>query len=101
MDSYEKIENGEIKQCLKCGKHKELKEFYDELLKSGTGRLCKSCKQRTPNNRVQVKLVPNIATEKGTLCPVCNSVMILRNGKYGIFYGCSRYPYCKGTRKHL
>ncbi|MBI3584540.1 MAG: topoisomerase DNA-binding C4 zinc finger domain-containing protein [Nitrospinae bacterium] len=25
--------------------------------------------------------------------------MVLRNGKYGKFYGCSKYPYCKGTRK--
>lgn len=32
------------------------------------------------------------------MCPRCNSKMILREGKYGKFYGCSRFPYCKGTR---
>lgn len=32
-------------------------------------------------------------------CPRCGSKMYLRNGKYGQFYGCVRYPYCKGTMK--
>lgn len=33
-------------------------------------------------------------------CPVCGSVMVIREGRYGIFYGCSRYPNCKGTRPY-
>ena len=101
MDSYEKIENGKIKQCFKCGKYKELQEFYDESLKTGTGRVCKSCKKRTTKSSFQTKSTMGTSTEKGKLCPVCNSMMMLRNGKYGIFYGCSKYPYCKGTRKVL
>ena len=32
-------------------------------------------------------------------CPKCGSPMYLREGKYGKFYGCSRYPECNGTRK--
>lgn len=28
-------------------------------------------------------------------CPSCGAEMKLRNGKYGEFYGCSRYPICK------
>jgi ssDNA-binding Zn-finger/Zn-ribbon topoisomerase 1 len=101
LDSYEQIGNGEIKQCLKCGKYKVLKEFYDESLKTGTDKVCMSCKKRTTKDSFQTKAVLNTSTEKGKLCPVCNSAMVLRNGKYGKFYGCSRYPYCKGTRKHL
>jgi hypothetical protein len=31
-------------------------------------------------------------------CPKCNSKMILRNGRYGKFYGCAKYPNCRGTR---
>ena len=31
-------------------------------------------------------------------CPKCGSKMVMRKGRYGYFYGCSRYPYCKGTR---
>ena len=32
-------------------------------------------------------------------CPICNSSLVLRNGKYGEFYGCSNYPKCRYTRK--
>ena len=31
-------------------------------------------------------------------CPKCDHEMINRNGKYGRFYGCKRYPHCRGTR---
>lgn len=29
-------------------------------------------------------------------CPICGAKMYLREGKFGQFYGCSKYPYCKG-----
>lgn len=32
-------------------------------------------------------------------CPECEIPMVLREGPYGEFWGCSRYPKCKGTRK--
>ncbi len=31
-------------------------------------------------------------------CPKCGSKMVQRSGPKGPFYGCSRYPDCKGTR---
>jgi len=39
------------------------------------------------------------------LCPLCGSTMVLRTAKKGptagsLFYGCSKYPKCKGTRQH-
>ncbi len=36
---------------------------------------------------------------EGLLCPQCEAPMVQRNGKYGAFWGCSRYPECRGTRK--
>jgi len=30
-------------------------------------------------------------------CPRCNGKLVLRNGKYGQFYGCSNYPHCRFT----
>ena len=30
--------------------------------------------------------------------PYRGSAMVVRNGRHGYFYGCKRYPYCKGTR---
>ena len=29
------------------------------------------------------------------ICPRCGGKLVLRNGKYGPFYGCSNYPECK------
>lgn len=31
-------------------------------------------------------------------CPLCGNSMLLRNGKFGRFWSCQRYPACKGTR---
>ena len=31
-------------------------------------------------------------------CPQCGSAMRRRSGRYGIFWGCGRYPSCKGTQ---
>ena len=32
------------------------------------------------------------------LCPNCSSHMVLREGSKGKFYGCSKFPNCRGTR---
>lgn len=32
-------------------------------------------------------------------CPKCGSTMHRRIGRYGAFWGCSRYPVCRGTRQ--
>ena len=31
-------------------------------------------------------------------CPKCGGILVLRNGKYGKFYGCSSYPICTYTK---
>ncbi len=33
--------------------------------------------------------------ERMLICPKCGGKLILRNGKYGQFYGCANYPKCK------
>ena len=38
------------------------------------------------------------AKENG-ICPKCGKQLVLRNGKYGKFWGCTGYPSCKYTRK--
>ncbi len=36
--------------------------------------------------------------QAGEMCPKCyKGVLIKRNGKFGKFYGCNRYPYCAFT----
>jgi ssDNA-binding Zn-finger/Zn-ribbon topoisomerase 1 len=36
-----------------------------------------------------------------TLCPDCGGKMISRKSKFGIFWGCIKYPECKGTRDDM
>ena len=33
------------------------------------------------------------------VCPYCHVNLVLRNGKFGEFYGCPNYPKCKYTAK--
>lgn len=33
-----------------------------------------------------------------TKCPFCGNELVLRKGKYGVFWGCSTYPKCRFTR---
>ncbi len=33
-----------------------------------------------------------------SICPICGGRMVLRQGKYGEFYGCSGFPDCRYTR---
>ncbi|KZL89417.1 topoisomerase DNA-binding C4 zinc finger domain-containing protein [Clostridium magnum] len=36
-------------------------------------------------------------TEENKVCPNCKNTMVLKEGKYGLFWGCSKYPKCKGS----
>jgi DNA helicase IV len=36
---------------------------------------------------------------KAPICPNCKSNMVIRNGKYGAFWGCSAFPMCDGIEK--
>lgn len=33
------------------------------------------------------------------ICPLCSGTLVLRKGRYGKFYGCSRYPACRFTKR--
>lgn len=41
----------------------------------------------------------NIINKDPNNCPKCGGQLIQRDGKYGIFYGCSNYPKCKYTKR--
>lgn len=59
---------------------------------------------------IQAKAAPAVlkvtdAPSDSAVCPLCGSAMTLRTAKKGPqagsrFWGCSRFPACKGTRKH-
>ncbi len=42
---------------------------------------------------------PEVAyEEKELVCPICGGELILRKGRFGMFYGCSGFPECRYTR---
>lgn len=49
----------------------------------------------------KIKINQKIASIKtdGGICPQCGGKLIMRNGKYGFFIGCSNFPKCRYTQK--
>ncbi len=47
--------------------------------------------------RVQEKKNDIESKINNKICPRCSGLLIIRNSKYGSFYGCSNYPRCKFT----
>ncbi|HRN71001.1 MAG TPA: AAA domain-containing protein, partial [Candidatus Woesebacteria bacterium] len=90
-ETISSLQNRDMLECPKCNEIKTLSEFKDNNLISGVGRYCSTCKKHTTKEEI-------IDGEK-KICPTCKSNMILRSGRYGLFYGCNRYPFCYGTRK--
>jgi len=47
--------------------------------------------------KVKEVIMKNETAVLNRKCPRCGGQLVCRNGKYGSFYGCSNYPYCKYT----
>lgn len=95
------LKNGEMKECPRCKEVKSLNDFKDNSLVTGYGRFCNQCKGVYPirvykDDKATTK--PEVI-ESDKECPACGSKMVLRSGRYGKFYGCSKFPYCRGTRQ--
>lgn len=91
------LDSGNMRKCPRCGEIKELKDFYDPALVSGRGKICLQCKEG--NRRIRIIEKAPVKVDESITCPRCNSGMVLRKGKFGHFYGCSKYPRCRGTRQ--
>jgi len=58
---------------------------------------CESEVKKDLENRV-AKCINKECDFESTLCPTCNGHLIKRNGQYGEFLGCERYPGCNYTK---
>jgi ssDNA-binding Zn-finger/Zn-ribbon topoisomerase 1 len=94
-ETIEGLSDGEMKECPKCKQIKKLDDFKSSNPISGIGRICKDCKV-TKNNKT-TKGKATVSTSS-IVCPRCGSLMVPRTGRRGKFFGCSRFPYCRGTR---
>lgn len=55
------------------------------------------------NTTSTISIVEKESNSIEVCCPKCDSIMVKRKARHGknagqYFYGCSKYPYCKGTR---
>ena len=100
LNRIEALQNGEMKECLSCRIIKTKEEFKDNLLITGYGRVCCECKKKSRSSHSGATAVDFRNKNEQNVCPRCNNSMVLRSGKYGKFYGCSKYPYCRGTRPY-
>lgn len=75
----------------------QVQHAYDTLMEANIESI-DARKHHVQNIRKQ-KYRHNLSIDNGR-CPHCGEKLVLRNGKYGDFYGCSNYPHCKFT-KHL
>ncbi|MFH1614492.1 MAG: AAA domain-containing protein [Planctomycetota bacterium] len=98
LGTVDRLQNGHMKDCPKCKKLKNLDDFRDSSLITGYGRFCRSCKGLVGFKESKASTTVKDIDTKIKSCPKCGSPMVLRNGRYGPFFGCSKYPYCRGTR---
>lgn len=78
--------------------HIQVVGIYNKLLESNSDSK-ETRKEHIRNVRLnEQKRDAAVASGK---CPVCGGNLVLRNGKYGTFYGCSNYPRCRYTLKQL
>ena len=56
---------------------------------------CYNNLEDTIKNNKEIQADPMTGDEK--ICPECGAPMVIRRSKFGkLFYGCSKYPKCRG-----
>ena len=69
---------------------------YLQTINIKDSKIRRSHAERAQQNRANFERKSAEAIKNG-LCPKCGNKLVLRQGKYGSFYGCSNYPNCKYT----
>ena len=85
--------------CDKCGSRMIFKNGrYGRFAACPNYPECKNTKQLNKSGTAEAEKEPEIAPFK---CEFCGSDVVVRPGRYGAFYACSRYPECKFTKQKV
>ena len=85
--------------CEKCGSRMIVKNGrYGRFAACPNYPECKNTKQLNKSGTAEAEKEPEIAPFK---CELCGSDVVVRQGRYGAFYACSRYPECKFTKQKV
>ena len=83
------LAGGTIIECLEgTGLHAANRTYDDIASAKRTLKLSFAPKERSGVEAIEID--PTIS------CPVCDSAMRKNSGRYGVFWGCVRYPECRG-----
>ena len=92
--------------CEKCGSRMVIKKGrYGEFAACPNFPKCRNTKPIEPKasneGKAEVKKAPEKKLEivPDMKCEKCGSNMVLRQGRYGSFYACEKYPQCKFTKQ--
>jgi len=83
-------------------RHEEKRYLTDEQVKEVVSRINALNVRETVKNSEHVNNIRKSSHERNLkvaegICPRCGGNLVLRQGKYGSFYGCSNYPKCRFT----
>ena len=88
---------------------KTIKGYREPLLSSDEAeRIARKIESMSMNSKESKKAhVNNVRKNirdaeqkvRSGICPKCGGDLVLRNGRYGKFYGCSNYPKCRCTKQ--
>lgn len=85
--------------CEKCGSKMVIKNGrFGRFAACSNYPQCKNTKPIGKDGKVDVSAEVKPAPD-GMKCEKCGADMVIRTGRYGNFYACSRYPGCKFTRQ--
>ena len=73
-----------------CYSVEEMDTIYNKLLNASSKITNRQHLQNIKNTQSELKL---------GICPRCGGKLVEREGKYGVFMGCSNYPKCKFIKK--
>jgi DNA topoisomerase I len=83
--------------CEKCSKTMVIKwGRHGHFLACSGYPECKSTKEFRKSEDGKIEIVPELTTDE--ICGECKAPMVVKNGRFGKFLACSRYPECKHTR---
>lgn len=87
-------------ECLRGNVVLSENEVQDIVMKISSSIITGEDAEKIHLYNVQKAKESGLEKEFNGICPRCNAPLVLRNGRYGEFYGCSNYPRCRYTAKY-
>ncbi len=88
--------------CDKCGSQMVVKNGrFGKFAACPNYPQCKNTRPLTEPEKPKAVEEPKVPVSSDMVCEACGAPMVLRTGRYGSFYACSKYPECKFTKQKV